>query len=280
MIIDAHTHVTAAAGRSHTPSPRFPKAPTFTAPPEQLLQVMDATGVGQAVVIQPSLYGFDHTELLHCLDAHPDRFVGIALADPSNPRFVDELERLVDRAPIRGIRVAPLVDPDLPWFAAEAEPLYEAAARRELSANLLITPAVLPTVNQWVAHHPELTIVVDHLARPDLDPYSPGTVSDNLLRLASFDNVYVKVSALPELSRRAYPHEDVLPPIKAAVSAFGAERLMWGSDFPFASDAEQYLRSRTVLDDCGLTEQDRTQILAATAAAVYRIPALIEGPST
>jgi predicted TIM-barrel fold metal-dependent hydrolase len=278
MIIDAHTHVTgpatAAAAR------RFPTAPVFTAPPQQLIAVMHAAGVGQAVVIQPSLYGFDHTELVRCLTANPSRFVGIALADPGDPSFADEIERLVDDAPIRGIRVAPLIDPDLPWFETEAEPLYEAAARLDLSVNLLVSPAALPVVNGWVARHPELTIVIDHMGRPDLAPDRSSNLSRHLLRLAQFENVYVKVSALPEVSSTAYPHTDVAPWVNRTVAEFGAARVMWGSDFPFTFDAQGYQRSRTVLDGCRLTEAERAQILYATAATVYKVPAMIEGSIT
>ncbi|WP_248960644.1 amidohydrolase family protein [Sphaerisporangium perillae] len=276
-IIDAHTHVTAAAGSGVPRSSRFPSAPTFTAPVEQLLEAMDATGVAQAVLIQPSLYGFDHSQLLRCLEAQPDRFVGIALADPVDPRFVDRLRELVQRAPIRGFRLAPLIAPDLSWFDAAAEPLYKAAASLELSANLLIPPAVLPVVDRWVAAHPDLTIVIDHLARPDLDPQRPGTVSDDLLRLARFDNVHIKLSALPEMSTRAYPHEDVWPWVRTVLAEFGARRLMWGSDFPYTTDVNGYAQARTVLDACELGSADRIQILSGTAAAIYRLPALTEG---
>ncbi|MCU1656101.1 MAG: uncharacterized protein JWO57_757 [Pseudonocardiales bacterium] len=279
MIIDAHTHVTAAPGSGVPRSPQLPNAPMFTAPVQQLLEAMDTTGVDQAVLIQPSLYGFDHSQLLRCLEAHPHRFVGIALADPVSPRFPDELSELVQRAPIRGIRLAPLIAPELGWFDAAAEPLYEAAARLGLSANLLITPAVLPVVDRWVAAHPDLTIVVDHLARPDLDPQSPGTICDDLLRLARFDNVHVKMSALPEMSSRPYQHQDIRPWVRAVLSEFGAQRLMWGSDFPYTTDTDGYLRARTVLDQCEVGDADRSRILSGTAAAVYRLPALTEGPS-
>lgn len=280
MIIDTHTHVTAAAGRGGATDERFPNAPVLNAPPEQLLAAMDAAGVDQAVVIQPSLYGFDHTELLHCLDAHHDRFVGIALACPGNHRFVRELDVLVERAPIRGIRIAPLIEPGLRWSDPEAEPLYDAAARLQLSVNLLITPTSLPVVDRWVARHPDLTVVIDHLARPDLDENRPGTVSDQLLRLARFDNVYVKVSALTKLSSHAYPHVDARQWVHTTVAEFGAARMMWGSDFPFTRDTRGYLRSRTVLDACYLTESDRAQLLFATAAAVYRVPTFVGGSTT
>jgi len=54
-----------------------------------------------------------------------------------------------------------------------------------------------------------------------------------LLRLAEFPQVYVKVSALFRTSAEPPPHLDLQARVEALLAAFGAQRLMWGSDFPF-----------------------------------------------
>ncbi|MDT4934359.1 MAG: L-fuconolactonase [Pseudonocardiales bacterium] len=279
--VDAHAHVSARADTEFLRSDTFPKAPSFTAPVEHFSQLMDSAGVGQAVLIQPSLYGFDHSYLLSCLRQYPSRFAGIALANPRDPAYVDELTELVREAPVRGIRLAPLVAPDLGWFDSSTEPLCVAAASLQLSMNLLITPASLPAADTWIGNHPELTVVIDHVGRPDLDGASPGVLPDGLLKLSRFENVYVKLSALPEMSTRPFPHDDVWPWVRAVVAEFGADRLLWGSDFPFTEDIDGYTESRTVLDHCvELSAQDRARVLSGTARELYRLPGLTEGTST
>jgi L-fuconolactonase len=271
-IVDTHAHISAPDDGGFPRSALFPNAPVFTAPVEELLATMESTGIDQAVLIQPSLYGFDHCYLMHCLAAHPDTFVGIVLGDHHNPAFIDELEDLVRAGPVRGIRLAPLISPDRGWFEAAIEPLAAAAARLHLTTNLLITPEWLPAADAWIARHPELTIVVDHLARPDLSNMPREHACTALLRLARHDNVHVKLSGLPELSAVPYPHKDIWSWVRDTVDAFGAERLLWGSDFPFTAVDGAYADSLSVLDQVlpDLPAADRQRILTGTARQLYR----------
>jgi L-fuconolactonase len=235
---------------------------------------MNAVGVERAVLIQPSLYGFDHSYLVACLHEHPSRFVGVALADPLDTHFPRRLASIVQDAPIRGVRFAPLVDPSRPWFAPQAETLVNIITDLNLAICLLISPAQLEESVAWIARHPGSRIVIDHLARPDLGPDGPELVLDRLVRLAEFPNVWVKLSALSELSREPYPHRDAALWTRRALAAFGPERLMWGSDFPLVSGTERYGASwstlREALEDTSASA--RRQISATTAAEVFRLP--------
>ncbi|XVF44296.1 hypothetical protein PTKIN_Ptkin02bG0109100 [Pterospermum kingtungense] len=49
----------------------------------------------------------------------------------------------------------------------------------------------------------------------------------------SGQEVYVKFSALFRVSRLSFPYQDLVPLLAEVVSSFGANRVMWGSDFPF-----------------------------------------------
>jgi predicted TIM-barrel fold metal-dependent hydrolase len=235
---------------------------------------MNAVGVERAVLIQPSLYGFDHSYLIACLQEHPSRFVGVALADPLDTHFRRRLESIVQDAPIRGVRFAPLIDPSRPWFAPEAEPLVNMITEQNLTICLLISPAQLEESANWIARHPASRIVIDHLARPDLGSDGPELVLDRLARLSEFPNVWVKLSALSELSREPYPHRDAAAWARRTLADFGPERLMWGSDFPFVSGTERYGASwsalREALEDTSASV--RRHISADTAAEVFRLP--------
>jgi predicted TIM-barrel fold metal-dependent hydrolase len=273
-VIDTHVHVSEPDDGRFPRSGLFPDAPSFTAPVEDLLTKMETAGVDRAVLIQPSIYGFDHSYLMHCLAEYPGRFAGIVLGDHHDPAFLDELEALASKGPLRGIRFAPLISPDRGWFEPSIEPLAAAAARLDLTINLLITPNWFSVADQWIERHPELTIVIDHLGRPDLAETSRESAATELLRLARHDNVHVKLSALPELSAVAYPHQDVWAAVRATVDAFGADRLLWGSDYPFTAVGGTYADSLTVLDQIlpDLPAADRQSIVAGTARRLYRLP--------
>jgi L-fuconolactonase len=273
-VVDGHVHVSTSDEARFPRSGLFGSAPAFTAPVEDFLVTMTSAKIDRAILIQPSLYGFDHSYLMHCLGAHPETFVGIALGNHHSAAFIDELEEMVRVGPIRGIRLAPMTSPERGWLEPKIEPLASAAARLGLTLNLLCDPQGLPAADEWIARHPELSIVVDHLGRPDLTSVMREIPCDGLLRLARYDNVYVKLTALPEMSNTRYPHRDVWPWIAAAVEAFGAERLVWGSDHPFTPPGGEYADSLTILDEAlpNISTADRNLIVSGTARKLYRIP--------
>ena len=153
-IIDSHAHVTSPDMLRFPHSSEFPWAPKFDTPIEALLQDMNVVGVERAVLIQPSLYGFDHSYLLACLQEHSSRFVGVALADPLDTLCARRLASMAQDAPIRGVRFAPLIDPSRPWFAREAEPLVNMITDQNLAICLLISPAQLEESVDWISRHP------------------------------------------------------------------------------------------------------------------------------
>ena len=82
---------------------------------------------------------------------------------------------------------------------------------------------------------PELTIVIDHLGKPPLGTDEMPAWEAELRALARFENVYAKVSGLnTTLEKRDWCAGDLRPAVEVALDAFGARRLLWGSDWPVA----------------------------------------------
>ena len=275
-LIDSHAHVASPDTACYPRSDALAGAPRFDAPVEDLLQDMAAGGVGKAILIQPSSYGFDHSYLLACLQAHPGRFSGVVLADPDDSRTPERLAELVRRGPITGVRFAPLIDPKRRWFARETDALVHAIADLDLTICILISPSQLAEATRWIERHPQCRMVIDHLARPDLDPGRSTAVVDEVARLSEFANVSVKLSALSELSHESFPHADTGAWARRILAAFGPDRLMWGSDFPYVSSVDRYKESWEALCQAldGATESALHRIAAGTAAAVFRLDSL------
>lgn len=269
-IVDAHVHV---AGPVRTMRPG-PAVKQFSAPIEQLVATMDAAGVGQAVLVQPSLYGSDHSYLAACLAAYPLRTAGVALASPADPSFNEWLQDVAPGQRITGVRIAPMVFPghDLP--GAGLESTVGIAAAHQLSLNLLVTPRQLGEAEDFIVSNPDIVFVIDHLGHPNLSQTASIGALRPLLLLADSPNVRVKLSALPQLSAERFPHADVWAWARQALSEFGPDRCMWGSDFPFVESAAAYRESVELIDmifpDIG--SGARRSILAETARETYRLP--------
>lgn len=272
-IIDAHVHVASPDTAAYPRNRDFPGAPSLTGTIEEFHVVAGPMGVTQGVLIQPSQYGFDHAYLCESLRRRPG-CVGVALADPGDPHAATGLTELARSAPVTGIRLGPNFGDGRDWLGPGAGRIADCARDLGLAASLFIRPAHLSAVERWLSDHPGLMVVIDHLGRPDLGDGAPLDAVRALGRLARFPGVYVKVSAIPAMSRTAHPHADTWPWARAAADAFGADRLMWGSDFPLTASGESYARGLEVIGLAmgHLSERELGRLLAGTAREVYRLP--------
>ena len=113
------------------------------------------------------------------------------------------------------------------------DPVFAACEKNQVPVFIFIT-GFLPHAVGIAERYPDLQLIVDHvgLRQPPMDvSESPPFKSlPELLALARFPNVAVKLCGLPALSRDAFPFRDVVPQLRSIVDAFGADRLMWASD--------------------------------------------------
>jgi L-fuconolactonase len=83
--------------------------------------------------------------------------------------------------------------------------------------------------------YPALTLVVDHLGKPPLGTREMAVWQGQLESAGEYDNVVAKVSGLNTMVPRPdWGAGDLAPALRAAIVAFGSERLMFGSDWPVA----------------------------------------------
>lgn len=149
-------------------------------------------------------------------------------------------------AHLEGLAAEPLVVGVRHNLQGEPDGLAVSAAfvtgAREVAAHgwafdACIRASQLPEVARLAGAVPELRIVLDHLGKPQVgtadDPVAPTMewVRD-LDDLARHPNVWCKLSGLPAEAGGDWSAEQMHPFLDAAADAFGAERLMWGSDWP------------------------------------------------
>src|SRR5205823_977830 len=101
---------------------------------------------------------------------------------------------------------------------------------------------------QLAERFPEVAIVLDHMGHPAVQDGVRSPAFQQLLDLARFPRVFVKVSGFYYCSRQPYPYADCVEPVRALVDRFGASRLMWGSDFPHVLLKAGYQRTLRVIE--------------------------------
>jgi L-fuconolactonase len=280
-VIDAHMHVWSddrvRFPFAHPYDPKF-VAPKIPASLALLLEEMDQHGITHCVLVQTISHGWDNRYLGHCLKADPKRFRGQGLIDPTDPQVAKNLELAMRQHGLAGVRFSPMYYQGKDdWLNARAsDALWEKAQELGAVFNFFIAAEQLPKLEDMVRRHPKVKVVIDHLARVDLEANDSDAQIKNLLALARYPNVWVKVSELSILSpSKKYPYRDTYPLVKKVYDAFGPDRLLWGTGFPGATRAQAdrpSLEQELALIQKHIpffTAEDRGKILGRNAAKVW-----------
>lgn len=259
-IVDAHVHVF-SSGAPAVSGARY--RPAYAARLEALRALWRTHGVTHGVIVQPSFFGTDNTEMLAAVATDRAHLRGVAVVDPTFD--VDALARLADagvvaiRLNLRGVKDF------TPYGGQEWRALYGRAAARAMHLECFMDAGRVPELVPLL-RGVDMPVVFDHFANPGTNEASFEATFDAVARLADERFVCCKLSGpyrLEGADRReiACRWLDVI----------GPDHLVWGSDWPWTSfeDRADY---RRLLDDLRRwVPADRTQpILWDNAARLYR----------
>lgn len=191
---------------------------------------LDATGIDRVVLVNPtSGYGDDNRCMLDALARLGPRARGIARMPLDVPG--DSLDGL-KRNGVVGVRVDCLASGAFPFDERRFVGLLGRLADRDMTCAIQAEAAQWTTIAPLLARVP-VSVVADHMGRPDPAEGVNAPGFRALLSLAGLGRVAVKVSGPMRFSKRPPPYEDVDPFVTALAHAFTTSALVWGSDWPF-----------------------------------------------
>jgi L-fuconolactonase len=243
--------------------------------PPILEPLLNECGVAQTVLVQASNSIEETRWMLSLAEDHP--FIGavVGWVDLMSDEVERQLEELTAHPKFKGVRHLVESEPAEDWLVQPAVLRgLRSLARYGVSYDLLVHTRHLKHVKTVAERCPELSLVIDHMAKP---PIASGEIEEwaqGLKEMAVYPNVSCKLSGLvTEASHTSWRVEDLQPYVERALEFFGAERLMFGSDWPvclLAASYEQVLEAFQSLL-AGLSEDERSRIFGKNAAAVYRL---------
>lgn len=121
---------------------------------------------------------------------------------------------------------------------------------------------------------PEVTFVMDHIAKPGIKAGLREPWWSEIGTLASFPNVVCKLSGVAtEADHNRWSEDQLRPYIDRVIEVFGPDRLMFGSDWPVLRLATDYVRWVDMVDQAfsDHTEEERKRVFAGNAREIYRI---------
>jgi L-fuconolactonase len=266
LMIDAHVHV-------FRHDPAFPfapgaKLPAEDAPVETLIELMRANGVARTVLIQVIHYKWDNRYLASVLKRYQGMFHGVCRVNPEDRAAPDQLSALTQEG-FRGVRLSPAADATGDWIRGPLmPPLWRRCGELKAPMTVLAPVTRMPDLVPLIEANPELTVVIDHMADCPLD--RPDQLK-LLLDLSRFPRVFVKISDMWVLSKQPYPYTDAQAQVKRLLERFGAQRLMWATNWPVSLAQLPYERIVALYrDQFGfLTRDEQEEILSGTAERVW-----------
>jgi len=227
---DCHAHV-------FGPFDRFPVLPGGAyVPPlasaEEFVGMLDQMGFHNGVVVQPAAYGYDNAALLEALGAYSDRLRGVAVVDPA----ITQSELIALReAGVRGVRITEPVGgrPPMGSQLLRLEHL-DVLAPKLATAGLHVqlwadASAIVAAGERLLAAG--VPIVLDHMAQLDVAAGVTGDDFQALLTLTQSDRIWIKVPGLRVTKKK--PSMADVRPFFEILATTAADRLLWGSDWPF-----------------------------------------------
>ncbi len=242
--------------------------------PEELKPRLENNGFKGSVLVQVRQTLKETRWLLELAEGNPLILGVVGWVDLCSPRLRAQLQSLAGNPKLVGIRHIVQGEPD--GFLLRPDFLRGISILEEfdLAYDILIYAKHLPAAVEVVRRFPRQRFVLDHLAKP---PIKSGAIDDwarGIRELASFPNVYAKVSGLvTEADWKAWKPEDIRPYLDVAFECFGSSRLMNGSDWPVCTVAASYEQVVNLLQDylSRFTRKEHDAVLGENAARFWRL---------
>lgn len=277
MIVDAHQHFWNPDRIPQSWMTDEHRAIDRPFEPADLEPLLEACGVAATVLVQSAADDRDTDYMFDLADRAP--WVGAVTAwcrldDPAAARR--RLDELAAQPRLRAVRHLIHQEDDPHWLLRDE--VQPALALLESRGLLLELPAVFPhhleDVPELARRYPELTLVVDHLAKPPLGTAGLAAWQRQLEEAGAYPNVVAKVSGLNTMIPRSdWDADDLVPAVRAAFDALGPERLVFGSDWPVSllNGTYEHVLRETVNAVQAVARDDAPAILGANALRIYAI---------
>lgn len=210
---------------------------------EQLIERMDEAGVSKAALVQAYHgHGFDNSYTADSAARFPERFAAVGTLDPVAPGAADELRRWVVEKNVRGFRIRPDG-----WKINDPRTFASWEAARELGVVMdiwRVGPPAFDDYREMLERFPDVVIAHDHAAHVKVDDGPPFKQAQPLFELARYPNLNIKFSTnvLMNCLSGGYDPGDFL---ERLVDAYGADRILWSSNYPALHEPEWPLTRMT-----------------------------------
>jgi L-fuconolactonase len=276
--IDAHQHYWDPRRGDYGWMPPDDPVLTRVYGPADLAPDLAAAGIERTVLVQAAPTVAETDYLLELAESTPSVAAVVGWIDFEDRAQLGQIERWRRHPKFAGLR--PMIQdiPDTSWMLRdEVQWAYAALADLDLTFDALGFSRHLPNFLQVMQRHPGLRVVIDHAMKPRIRDHGSAerefaAWAEGMKRLAGETGAFCKLSGLVTEAKADWRDDDLAPYVAIVLEAFGADRVMWGSDWPVCRLHCDYARWHASAQSlsAGLSETERAAIFGGTAARFYR----------
>jgi predicted TIM-barrel fold metal-dependent hydrolase len=268
MIVDAQVHL----WLSETPDwkwvpgrkPQLPEPFTI----DKLVPMMDEAGVDRAVIVPPSWPGDRNDYAIEAVKQYPKRFAIMGRIPLDKPEAAALLPKWKEQPGMLGIRLT--FQREQAAMLDRADWIFPAAEKAGLPI-MFFAPDNIPRFAPIAERHPALTLIIDHMSL-NLEIAKERRIKpaiDEVVKLAKYPNVSVKVSAAVNFTVEPYPFRDVTEHIRRCFDAYGPRRCYWGTDLTNSLAKATYRQRITHFTEelSFLSEEDKDWVMGKAILA-------------
>ena len=229
----------------------------------------DPLGITGGILVQaaPTV-----AETLHLLALAGENSTVLGVVGWCDFTAADAVAQIAKHPKLKGLRPMLHDLPDPAWIVQPAvQPALAAMEKQGLVLDALIRPVHLPHILTVAQRYPNLSIVIDHCAKPEIangidKVWQPW--ADGMAALAALPNVSCKLSGLLNEAGKAPDPSICKPWMDGVIKMFGSERIIWGSDWPVLELAGNY---QTWFDWCKQYTEGLTHLTPSTPLQIDNI---------
>ena len=243
--------------------------------PNDLEKLIKENQIDKTIIVQ-AVPSTEETYWLLEMAENYDFIAGVVgWVDLTDPKIEKTLNILQENQFFKGVRHLWETDEDPEWIInSGAIRGLKVIAERNLTFDFLARPNNLIYIPKIMNLVPNLRAVLDHIGKPEIAEKKIQPWLNDIRKISSIDNVFCKLSGMiTEANQKNWRVEDLKPYVHHVLSLFGADRIMFGSDWPVCTLAGQYKDVKNsfdeILKDLDLTSKNK--IFGENASKFYKI---------
>lgn len=277
--IDAHLHIWSDGKAPYVYIPEDNAPPSHlveVGQPGNLVELMNEAGIDGALIVQPINHKYDHSFVLNCLknEQYGSKFKGMCLLDPLCD---DEYLPTLRRQGFCSVRFNPYLFPeedDKGMNSDRGKELFKQCAELSMPVGFMLfkgIPRHVVEVEELLEYEPNTAVIIDHFGFFVQKGEVNEEAFNKLLEWGTkYPQLHVKISAFfRNVVSKDFPYMELKDRFFALKEAFGADRLLFGSDFPYVVDECKYADTVQAVKAWGVQDQDMEWLMRGTAEKLF-----------